>query len=375
MVLTADRILTGEHDLIGAAVVIEGDRIVDVISSSNVESSLHLPGWLIPGFVDLHVHGGGGGSFNDPDGAVRAINFHRAHGSTSMAASLVSSSMEELETTIPYLKQMVTHGELIAVHLEGPFLSRNRAGAQRSEVLIEPQLRDVERLQELMATTPAIITIAPELDEAIETIRVLSNADWLVALGHSDATFAEALVGVNSGARLVTHLFNGMRPMHHRDPGLAELALLDPRMTVELILDGQHISATAVEISMRLAERRWIAVTDAIAAAGMGDGFDSLGSLQVQVRDGVARLSGTNTLAGSTLTMDEAFSRLLTTYEVDPLEAVQGTSTRAAEVIGRMDIGRIAAGAFADLLHWKPDDGLQAVMRRGTWLGDTAAKL
>lgn len=367
-ILSADRVVTGEADLTSAAVVIEGEHIVDVLPRADVANAIHLKGWLIPGFVDVHVHGGGGGSFDDPVGAKRAIAYHRAHGSTSITASLVSATLADLEIFLPALRELVDAGELLGIHLEGPFLSPTRAGAQRRDVLIHPTSDNVERLRLLAEGIPSIVTIAPELPGAAEAICILADSGWTVALGHSDASFEDALAGINAGAQLITHLFNGMRPLHHREPGIAELALLDPRVVVELILDGHHLSNPAVAIATSLAEGRWIAVTDSIAASGMGDGTDHLGGQEVEIAGGVARLTGTPTLAGSTLTMDSAFDQLLTVHGKSVLESVRGTSTRPAEVLGRVDIGRIASGAVADLVHWQPNVGVQAVMRHGAWI-------
>lgn len=370
-IFAADRVITGTRDLTDAAVVIEADRIVDVVPAAEVTPDAHLDGWLIPGFVDIHVHGGAGAAFTSTDDARRAIAMHRAHGTTSMAGSLVSTRVTDLLQQVPQLHPLLHSDELVGVHFEGPFLSPDRAGAQNPHVLTAPATDDVQQLIALMAGHTALITMAPERADAVAAVHALADAGWVVALGHSEADFATAEAAAAAGARLVTHLFNAMPAPHHRRPGLVEFALLDPRMTVELILDGHHLSAQAVDLATRLCNDRWIAVTDAIAAAGMGDGRYELGGLAVDVDDGVALLVGTQTLAGSTLTMDRAFGRLLTEHGVAPLEAVRGTSTRAADVLGRSDIGRLEPAAFADLVHWHPDLGLRGVMRRGEWLPNT----
>ena len=366
-IIFADRVITGSHDLHDAWVCVDNGFIVDAGIGNPPSGQIEqVDGWLIPGFVDIHVHGGGGGSFSHAEVAT-VTDFHLAHGTTTMLASLVSENLTDLQGQIDELRPHVEQGRLAGIHLEGPFIASSRRGAHNAAVLMAPSTEAVEALLATAAGTVRMVTVAPELPDAQAAIAALVRAGVVVALGHSDATSAEAHFGVNTGATVVTHLFNGMRPMHHRESGLAEIALLDSRVRCELILDGHHLSAETTEIALRLLGDRWFAVTDAVAAAGIADGVYSLGGLTVEARQGVVRLQPDGALAGSTLTMDRAFEAILATLQRSPLEAVQATATRPASVIGRHDIGVLRPGARADLLVWR-DGAVARVMRNGEWV-------
>lgn len=366
-IIFADRVITGHHDLHDAWVCVEQGFIVDAGIGNPPSGQIEqVDGWLIPGFVDVHVHGGGGGSFSRAEVEVAAA-FHRQHGTTSMLASLMSESMDELKQQIRALLPHVERGSIAGIHLEGPFIAERRCGAHDPGVLCAPRGEYVEELLAVAAGAIRMVTIAPELEGAQSAIAVFASHGVTAALGHSDATATDAHFGANAGASVVTHLFNGMRPLHHRETGLADVALLDSRLTCELILDGHHLSPEITEIALRLLGNRWIAVTDAVAAAGLGNGRHTLGGRAVEAVDGVVRLTQSGALAGSTLTMDRAFETIMARFHRSPLEAVQATSTRPAALIGRHDLGVLRPGARADLVVWR-NGAVDRVMRNGEWL-------
>jgi N-acetylglucosamine-6-phosphate deacetylase len=367
IVIAAPTIVSGESVLENAWIVIEDEYIVEVGSGSRPPGLVEeLEGWLIPGFVDIHVHGGGGGSFAQVGEVTTAVDFHRAHGTTSCMASLISAPIELLQSQIAALLPFVDDGTISGIHLEGPFISLVRCGAHDPAVLRNPEVGVVDALLKTLGGRRSMFTIAPELPGAIGAIADLVSHGVIVALGHSNATATEASAGIDAGASVITHLFNAMRPMHHREPGIAEVAMMDERVLLELILDGHHLSDTTAKLIMQTAADRWIAITDSVHVSGMPNGRYLLGDLDIELLNGVVRLVEKGSLAGSTLTMDKVFARLISNFRKTPLSAVQATSYLPANAIGRNDIGRIAVGAYADILLWH-GDGVKRVMRRGIW--------
>lgn len=370
-VLTADVIVTGEKTLHDAWLVVEDARIVAVgVGRAPTSDVTHLEGLLVPGFIDLHVHGGAGGAFSDPRGIETAIAHLWSRGTTSFMASLISDEVGLLVRQIENLLPFVDNGTIAGIHLEGPFLSPVRRGAHNPAMLREPETALVSALIEALGGRRAMVTIAPELPGALDAISNFTNAGVLVALGHSEADARTAARAVDAGARSTTHLFNAMHALHHRDPGLADWALVDPRLSVELIVDGMHLAETAVQLTLLSAPQRWIAVSDAAHVTGLCDGEYMLGMEPIELVDGVARLRGTSTLAGSTTCMADEFAQLVTRFGLSPLQAVQGTATRPAALMGRTDVGRLVPGAWADLVQWHTDS-VQRVMRQGQWLDNT----
>lgn len=364
-VLLADRVITGLRDIQHGWIVIEGD-VIEAVGDGNPPSPVteRIQGWLIPGFVDIHVHGGGGGSFSR--GEVETVTaFHRGHGTTTMLASLVSEPVDVLVRQMHELQLHVRSGRVAGIHLEGPFLSPAHRGAHDAYVLRNPDQATLGTLLSLEGIR--MVTLAPELPGCGDAIRALTSAGIVVALGHSDATSSVARQATSSGAKVVTHLFNGMRPLHHRESGLVGVGLLDERLVCELILDTHHIADDVTELALRLLGNRWMAVTDAVEAAGMSDGQFTLGGLTVEASAGVVRVVSNGSLAGSTLTMDRAFATLLYRFHVSPLEAVQGTATRPAAIVGLQHVGVLDVGRAADLVLWR-DHAVVRVMKAGVWL-------
>ena len=270
--------------------------LIDAVGSGDAPepSAVDLRGqWVLPGFVDLHVHGGGGASFTEgtQDDARKAAAFHRARGSTSLLASLVTAPLAELQARAAMLADLADEGVIDGLHLEGPFLAPARRGAQDPRYMLAPDVAAFERLHAAARGHLRIITLAPELPGAAKVIKAATRAGVTVAVGHTDATADVTLAAVDAGATHATHLFNGMRPWHHREPGAAGALLDRDEVTCEVIADGVHLHDIAIRLAARVkGPGRLVLVSDAMAAAGMPDGRYQLGSARVTVAGGVARL-------------------------------------------------------------------------------------
>ena len=310
-------------------------------------------GVLIPGFIDIHCHGGGGQYFSatSPDLISTAINAHKKTGTTSLVASLVSESIDDLKAQIQRLVPFYTRGEIIGIHLEGPYLSHARCGAHEPSLLIDPTVAQLQELIELGQGAITMITIAPELHGAQEAITYLASVGVLAAIGHTEGNFQDASAATNNGASVVTHFLNAMNK-ENTSGSIANFVINDPRLTVELIVDGHHLSFEKVRELFAAMGSRIIMVSDAMAAAGNGDGMYSIGALAVEVKDGVARLTSNQKLAGSTLTISQAFKNLISQCGVSIEQAVHATSVQPAKALGLKDRGSIAVGMRADVLSY-----------------------
>lgn len=323
-----------------------------------------------PGFIDLHCHGGGGAAVysGEPDDVVRAAALHAAHGTTSMMASLTALPPRELIEATRAIVSSVGSGRvrnIAGVHYEGPFLSPARPGAQPADGLRPVDAEELGGLLEVCGDLDVSMTIAPELEGAPELIeRFRERVVFFV--GHTDADAFAFDAAVDAGARAVTHLFNAMPPLHHRMPGPVARALLDERVTSELIVDGHHLDDDILRLALGVAGAdRLMLATDAMAAAGMPDGDYDLPGLEASVRDGGAFVRGSDTLAGSTLTMDRAVERLVGSGAVGLREAARMASTNPAAVMGWADRGALRVGARADLVVIGPTGGVELVMVLG----------
>lgn len=263
-------------------------------------------------FVDIHTHGACGVDFGecgvDP---LPAIHHHRRNGSTTIEATIATASLPAMRTRIRELAPYVTDGTLAGIHLEGPWLSPARCGAHDPGLLRNPELPEVLDLIEAGDGAVRMVTIAPEMPGALEAIRAMVGLGVVAALGHTACDAVTVRRALDAGASLVTHLFNGMPPVHHREVGLPGVALLDDRLRVELIADGRHVCDDAADLVIRNAGPRMLLVSDAMAATGLGDGEYLLAGSRVRVANGVARLAHGDSLAGSTSVLRDAAERLL----------------------------------------------------------------
>lgn len=262
-------------------------------------------------YVDLHCHGGAGFYFSDPNprNIQSAINFHKNHGTSQLLASLVTEKIADLETQIRRLVPFHNSGAIAGIHLEGPYLARARCGAHNPNLLKSPTISEIQRLIEVGEGAIKMITVAPELENALEVISYLASKKIIAAIGHSDGSYADALKAVDAGAALVTHFSNGMSKLKDGERTFATALLYETSIPLELIMDGHHVSREDTASIASVAGDRMVFVTDAMAAAGQPDGQYSIGDLDVVVTESVARLKSNGALAGSTLTMQRAVDK------------------------------------------------------------------
>ncbi|GAB3156819.1 N-acetylglucosamine-6-phosphate deacetylase [Micromonospora sonneratiae] len=361
------RVVTPTGIVQQGCVEINGDRITAVAEYPSIRDG-H---WIVPGFVDIHTHGGGGHTFTtgDADAARSAAGFHLAHGTTTLLASLVSSPYELMHEATAAFVPLVEEGVLAGIHYEGPYLSTVRCGAQNPDFLRDPSLDELSALITLGKGAVRMVTIAPERAGALDAIRLLTGQGVVAAVGHTDATYDQTRAAITAGATVGTHLFNGMRTPHHREPGPVYALLNAPGVVCELVADGIHLHDGTLNLAVSAAgPERSALITDAMAAAGMPDGEYELGGQAVLVADGVARLARDGAIAGSTLTMDAAFRRAVGAGVSIP-DAVRMTSLTPARAVGLADrVGALVPGCRADLVVLDDDLNVVRVMQAGAWV-------
>ncbi len=355
-------------------VSIDGDRIVAATPLATVGPGA-VDGILAPGYVDTHVHAGGGGDFasTDLEQVMLARDFHRSQGTTGIIASIVTDTVDQILAETRLLAELCDAAEFDGIHLETPFLSTHRCGAHPPALLRDPDPATVERLLEAGREHLAMITIAPELPGALDAIDRFVAAGVTVAVGHTAGDSAITQQALGHGATVATHLFNAMNPIHHRNPGPVPVLLTDDRVAVELVCDGHHLAGEVITMAIETAGLdRTVLVTDAMSAAGLPDGDYRLGTLQVRVTAGRATLVNADgsegSIAGSTLTLAQAVRNVVSFTGRTPAEVIGLATANPARIHGLTDLGRIEAGARADLIVL--DDNLQVtrVMARGAWL-------
>jgi N-acetylglucosamine-6-phosphate deacetylase len=342
-----------------------GERI-DAIEGTPAASIDNDDDYILPGFIDLHVHGGGGKDVMDGGEAVQVIaRMHARHGTTSMLATTMTAPQSDLEIALQAIGRACaadgTGGggaRVLGAHLEGPYINAGKLGAQPDFV----QAATLEEVQRLATFAPLrLITIAPEVDGHLALVRTLTDAGMRVQIGHTLGTYEDGVAALQQGAAGFTHLFNAMTGFHHRTPGMAGAALAHAEYA-ELIPDLLHVHPGAIKAALRAIPRLYC-VTDSTAASGMPDGAYMLGRQQVHKCMGGVRLAD-GTLAGSTLTMDQAL-RNLVGLGLDLADASRRVSTYAADYLGLHERGRLAAGGFADLVILDRQLNLKAVYVEG----------
>ncbi|MGW7407019.1 N-acetylglucosamine-6-phosphate deacetylase [Streptomyces sp. NPDC054833] len=370
MVLAGARVVLPTGTVDDGRVVVEGTKIAAAAGpdAETLDVSGH---WLVPGFVDIHNHGGGGASFSGTvDDVLTAIRTHRLHGTTTLVASTVTDDMDFLVKQAGLLSELAEQGDLAGIHFEGPFISPCRKGAHSEELLRDPDPADVRKLIDAARGRATMVTLATELPGGLDSVRLLAEHGVIAAVGHTDATYEQTVEAIDAGATVATHLFNAMPALGHRSPGPVAALLEDERVTVELINDGTHLHRAALELAFRHAGAGRVAfITDAMDAAGIGDGRYMLGPLEVEVSEGVARLVEGGSIAGSTLTLDRAFKRAVTVDRLPVEDVVTALSVNPARLLGRYDtIGSLEPGKDADLVLLDAGFELKGVLRRGEWV-------
>ncbi|NEC89065.1 N-acetylglucosamine-6-phosphate deacetylase [Streptomyces sp. SID12501] len=354
-----------------AQLTVEGTKFTEHPHSDahEIDVSNH---WLIPGFVDLHNHGGGGASFTSgsAEDILKGIHTHRTHGTTTLVASTVTGDMDTLTAQAGLLSELAEQGDIAGVHFEGPFISPCRKGAHSEALLRDPDPAEVRKLIDAARGRAKMVTLATELPGGLDSVRLLVEHGVLAAIGHTDATYEQTVEAIDAGATVATHLFNAMPALGHRAPGPITALLEDERVTVELINDGTHLHPAALQLAFHHAGADRVAfITDAMDAAGFGDGRYLLGPLEVEVSEGVARLVEGGSIAGSTLTLDRAFRRAVTVDRLPVTDAVAALSANPARLLGIYDrVGSLEPGKDADLVLLDADFAVKGVMRRGSWV-------
>jgi len=361
-VILPDRVLSP------GTVVIEGDRIIDVLKDAPARSAGDLSFDLrqhtvVPGFIDVHVHGVEGADSLDGGNAIRKIASRLPRfGVTAFCPTSVACSPADLRAMLSAIRSArlgpaTGSARVLPAHLESNFINPQYRGAQPLECLRLPrgsadgEFTGHDILREIEAARPdvGIITVAPELEGAIELIRELASSGHHVSLGHSGATYEQALEGIDAGARQATHLFNRMTPISHRAPGLAGAVLEHDDVAAEIVCDGVHVHPSMVRVALSAkGPSRVMAITDGTAGSGLSRGAQgTLGGRTITVRDAAYLDDGT--LAGSVLTMDRAFALLVSVMGLSPVDAATVCATTPARALGLQGFGVIAQGAIADL--------------------------
>ena len=372
LLLTAGRVVTPARTFAPGWLHVADGRILAVGAGAPPRpADLDLPGGtVVPGFVDTHVHGGGGAAFDggDPEAVERVVRAHRARGTTTMVASLVTDTVEGLAASTARLADLVEDGVIAGVHLEGPWLSPQHPGAHDPQLLVAPDAATVDRLVEAARGHLRMVTLAPELPGATDAIRRLVAAGVVVAIGHTDASYDQARAALDAGASVGTHLFNAMRGLHHREPGPVAALLEHPDAWVELVCDGVHVHPAMIGLAAAAKPHLTVLVTDAMAAAAAEDGDYRLGSRVVEVRDGVARLPGGGAIAGSTATMAGSVRYAVREAGLSLEDAVRAGSATPATLHGLAQVGTLRPGSAADLVVLDDRLAVTRVMHHGSWV-------
>jgi N-acetylglucosamine-6-phosphate deacetylase len=352
-------------------VALDDDLIAEVRQTAHPPADAEkVEGVIVPGFIDTHVHGGAGADFMDggDESNARIVSLHAQHGTTALAATTLSGTRAHIVQAIQGIVRTARHrprgAEVCAIHLEGPYINPDRAGAQDAASI---RAGDIEEAAELLGLAPHlkwIITLAPEIDGAQALIeRFKDRAQF--SIGHTAATFADAVAALEWGATHFTHLFNAMPGLHHREPGVVGAALISPDATAELIADDVHVHRAVLHLAAMAMRNRVTLITDAMRACGMPDGTYKLYEHDVTVAEGAARLRD-GTLAGSVLTMDRAVRNMVELAGL-PIEAVLPMATSVpARILGVADRkGKLEAGYDADVVVMTSRLDIERVFARG----------
>ncbi|QYR20382.1 N-acetylglucosamine-6-phosphate deacetylase [Paenibacillus sp. sptzw28] len=362
-----------ENGVIAAVVQKKAGLVHDTGGNGGITIIDGAGGILLPGFIDVHVHGGYGADFMDASKPAfdTITRFHASKGTTTMLATTVTASREAIEAVLEaaaeYMRSDMPYAALAGVHLEGPFISELWPGAQNPAYISPPRMDWVDKWVSLHPGIIKQLTLAPEKEGALELIKQLARQGIVAACGHTDAVYADIMKAADAGLSQAVHTYNAMRGLHHREPGTVGAVLTDARIYAEIIADGHHVHPAAVRLlAASKPADKLILITDAIAAAGLGDGEYDLGGLTVDVRASIARLREGGSLAGSTLTMIDAFRFMLEHTNLTVSQVSRIASANPARQLGlQQRTGSIAIGKQADLVL--ASESFTSVLR--TWVG------
>lgn len=357
--ITNVKIFNGKDFIPKGTVVFENGKITDIIDIeiSPDENTFDGKGMLLaPGFIDIHIHGGAGHDVMDKsvDGIKEICSHLAKNGTTSFLATTVTYDLDETNESLKCVlkaKEDNKGADILGVHLEGPFLNIEKKGAQNGKYIINPTISAYEKITKDCKDLVKRVTIAPELEGSMEFIRYLADKGVCVSIGHTCADFDTFEEGIKNGANLCTHLFNGMNPFHHRNPGVVGAALYDDKANVEMICDLIHLDQNTIKTVHKIkGAEKCCLISDAMCASGLKDGQYALGGLDVYVKNGSARLED-GTLAGSIITMKDAVKNLITKLNLPVADVLNMASYNPAKIIGAdKSKGKIAKNYDADFV-------------------------
>ena len=365
LIIINGTIITPFQLINGKAIIVEKGKILEIKNEEEI-NKLMLNGtevieaknkFVVPGYINIHVHGGGGSDVMD--GNYEAINqiaiTHSRFGTTAFLPTTMTMSKDKIIRSLRSICEAVKKGtagaEILGIHMEGPYINPEKKGAQKEDDIKKISIEEFLEFNQASGNLIRLVTIAPEMPGAIALIKYLYKQGIVASVGHTNATYVQTQAGIQAGLSHVTHTFDAMRGLHHREPGVVGAALTSPELTVEIIADGIHIHPIVLKILTKIKEgEKIVLITDAMRAAGMPEGVYDLGGQEVTVKKGRARLKD-GTLAGSVLTMDKAVKNMVNKVGIQLPKAIQMASFNPARSIGIDDKkGSLEPGKDADIV-------------------------
>jgi N-acetylglucosamine-6-phosphate deacetylase len=367
MTIIAGRVVTPSGVLDPGWMEVRDERIQRVgIGPTPRPADIVDSGWIVPGFVDMHIHGGNGSTFDTASQSEvqDILTVHRSRGTTTLVASIDSGPIKEMKSAIVRLAEFVEDGLLAGVHLEGPFISQLRPGSHNRDVLQDPCDGRLESLMDCAPDAIRMITIAPELRGGIQAVRAMADSGIVAAVGHTDALYETTVEAIEAGATVATHIWNAMRPVHHREPGPIAALLADERVTCELINDGVHVHDAVATLTIETAGSPRVALISDATTVGLASGNHVVGGKSMTVSSNGAVRDQNGVIAGANQPLATGFSRAAKGFGVEAASAMASTSP--ARVLGLGDVGSIEKGKKADLVFLTPEFRVRDVFTNGS---------